>query len=283
MQSSSTPGRGDETPLGRRPLARQLAEWRLLVPFTGRVLALQGSHPTVAAGIYQHSDLFTDPWQRAQRTFLYAQRILFGPDRAATAAEVRELHRSIKGVGLDGRPYHAWNREAWTWVHLSGVEASMFALEKIHGPLPVVELEALYDEARHVGTLYGVRPQDMPADLQGLRAYIEEGIEKKLTHRPLVELVPSLRDLPAPPGLPVSRLLWRMSVQQATHPAHIALAGSFPPLIRDRWGIRWSVLHELEYQAQLTVLRALTAPLPDRLRMSPYPYRMLRRGSAVPA
>jgi len=271
-------GRGDEAPAGQR-----LAEWRLLVPFTGRVLALQGSHPTVAAGIYQHSDLFSDPWRRAQRTFFYAQRVLFGPDRAATAAEVRALHRDIKGIGLDGRPYHAWNREAWTWVHLSGVEASMFALEKIHGPVGDAELEALYDEARQVGALYGVRRQDMPKDVCGLRAYIDEGIETKLTHRPLVELVPSLREIPAPRWLPVPGLLWHMSVQPVAHPAHIALAGSFPPLIRQRWGIRWSPLHELEYRAQLHALRAVTAPLPDRLRILPYPYRMLRRRSSLRA
>jgi len=267
---------------GPPPLARELAEWRLFVPFTGRVLALQGSHPTVAAGIYQHSDIFTDPWRRARRTFVYGQRVTFGAHRAETAAEIRELHRHIKGIGLDGRPYHAWNREAWTWVHLTTFEATLFALEKIHGALPPEDVEALYAEARAVGELYGVRPGDMPGDVDGLRAYVEEGIETKLTHKPLVQLVPSLRHLPTPVHLPapVRRALalavWEPTLVPVSHPVHIALAGSFPPLIRTRWGIRWSALHELEYQAQLRALRVLTERLPDRLRMLPYPYRRLR-------
>jgi uncharacterized protein (DUF2236 family) len=270
-----------------RPLARELAEWRLLIPFTGRILALQGSHPTVAAGIYQHSELFTDPWRRAQRTFVYAQRVAFGPHRAETAAEIRELHRHIKGIGLDGRPYHAWNREAWTWVHLTTFEATVFALEKIHGTLPGAALEALYEDARAVGELYGVRRADMPGDVAGLRQWVAEGIETKLTHRPRVELVPSLQHLPAPFRLPGPVLpalgagAWELARLGVSHPVHVALAGSFPAVIRRRWGIRWSALHELEYQAQLAALRALTAPLPERLRMLPYPYRRLRSARAA--
>lgn len=283
MTSTASASPSHSATAAERPLARLLAEWRILVPFTGRVLALQGSHPTVAAGIYEHSEIFTDPWRRARRTFVYSQRILFGSDRAGTASEIRQLHRHIKGTGFDGRPYHAWNREAWTWVHLTSFEATLFALEKIHGCLPGHDLQALYDEARQVGMLYGVREQDMPVDIAGLHAYVEEGIEAKLTHRPLVDLVHSLQQLPAPPWLPFPGPLWRLSVQPATHPAHIALAGSFPPTVRRRWGIRWSSFHELEYQAQLAALRAVTAPLPDRLRMLPYPYRVLHRPAAVGA
>lgn len=269
-------GTGSSGAVAERPLIRQLAEWRLLVPFTGRVLALQGSHPTVAAGIYDHSDIFRDPWRRAQRTFVYGQRLLFGADRERVAREIRQLHRHIKGVGFDGRPYHAWNRQAWAWVHLTTFEATVFALDKIHGPVPEEDLEALYRDVKEVGLLYGVRAQDMPADLPGLRAYIDEGIETVLTHKPLVELVPSLQHVPPPLGLPIPAPLWALAVLPVTHPAHIVLAGSFPPPIRRRWGIRWSSIHELEYQAHMAALRTLD-PLPDRLRMLPYPYRAVRR------
>jgi uncharacterized protein (DUF2236 family) len=253
----------------------------VFLPFVGRVLALQGSHPTVAAGIYDHSELFTNPWRRALLTFRYAERILFDDDRAAVAAEIRELHRPIKGVGFDGRPYHAWNREAWTWVHLTSFEATLFSLEKIHGRLPRSEAQALYDEARAVGRLYGVREQDMPRDVAGLRDYVDEGIRDKLTHRPPVSLVGALQSVPPPPMIPIPEPLWALSLLPVTHPAHIMVAGSFPPVIRRRWGIRWSPLHQLEYEAQLAVLRAVTTPLPDRLRLLPRSYRALRAATAA--
>lgn len=266
-----------DTPVAQRPLVRQLAEWRLFVPFAGRVLALQGSHPTVAKGIYDHSEIFSDPWRRAERTFTYAQRIMFGPDQAGTAAEVRELHRDIKGTGFDGRPYHAWNREAWTWVHLSTFEATLFALRRIHGRLPQDELQGLYEEARRVGVLYGVRDQDMPVDVAGLLAYIRQGVVERLTHRPQVDLVETLRTIPRPRGVPVPARLWALSLVPTSHAAHIALAGSFPPIIRHRWGIRWTGAHELEYRAQLQALRRAISPLPERLRLLPYPYHVLRQ------
>jgi hypothetical protein len=37
---------------------------------------------------------------------------MFGRHRSEVAAEIRELHRAVKGTGFDGRSYHAWNRHA---------------------------------------------------------------------------------------------------------------------------------------------------------------------------
>ncbi len=161
-----------ELPVHERPLVRELAEWRTFIPFTGRVLALQGSHETVAKGLYDHSTGFVDPLGRAARTMEYAQRMLFGSDRVSTAAEIRELHRDIKGTGFDGRPYHAWNREAWTWVHLTSFEAFAYSLRVVHGPVDPASLGAPYEDWRQVGMLYGVRSADMPTDVVGLHEYV---------------------------------------------------------------------------------------------------------------
>jgi uncharacterized protein (DUF2236 family) len=265
-----------DTQVAERPLIRKLAEWRLFIPFAGRVLALQGSHPTIAAGIYQHSNVFEDPFGRAERTFTYLQRILFGPDRAGTAAEIRELHRDIKGTGYDGRPYHAWNREAWTWVHLTTFEATVFSLRKIHGNIPRRDLEALYRDVKTVGVLYGVREGDMPDDIAGLRDYIVRGIEEKLTHVPAdADLTRVLRTVPHPTGVPLPSTLWSLLRLSTSHGLQIAIVGSFPDTIRRRWGLRWTPLHEAEYRSQILALRTATAPLPDRLRMLPYPYHVL--------
>jgi uncharacterized protein (DUF2236 family) len=258
-----------DTAVAARPLIRELAEWRMFLPFVGRVLALQGAHPTVAAGIYEHSTLFVDPFERAQRTAQYAQRILFGPDRAATASEIRELHRDIKGTGFDGKPYHAWNREAWTWVHLTTFEATLYALRAMHGPIRRDQQTALYDEVKDVGLLYGVRAQDMPDDIDGFRAYIRHGIETKLTFSPDDGVIALLRTLPRPDGLPMPAPVWKLVGRAASHPAHVLIFGSFP-----------STVHEAAYQSQLVALRAATAPLPDRLRMLPYAYRALKGTAA---
>ena len=42
-------------------VGRAWSEWAFAVPFAGRVLALQGTHPVVSAGLEQHSSVFKDP------------------------------------------------------------------------------------------------------------------------------------------------------------------------------------------------------------------------------
>ena len=266
-----------ELPVHERPLVHELAEWRTFIPFAGRVLALQGSHETVAKGIYDHSTAFVDPIGRGLRTMEYAQRMLFGSDRASTAAEIRELHHDIKGTGFDGRPYHAWNREAWTWVHLTSFEAFEYSLRVVHGKVDPASLTALYEDWRQVGMLYGVRSADMPTDVAGLHEYIRDGIETKLTHAPDLGLI---RNLARPPGVNLPTALWNPLWRLGRRPLETLVFGSFPARVRERWGIRWTRTREAEHRIQLALLRTAPTPLPDRLRMLPYARQALRDAAA---
>lgn len=266
-----------ETPVAQRPLVRELAEWRTLIPFAGRVAALQGTHPTIAKGLYDHSTAFTDPVGRTRRTLEYAERMLFGMNRAETAAEIRSMHRDIKGTGLDGRPYHAWNRDAWTWVHLSTFDAFRYSLKAVHGAIPLERMEALYAVWREAGELYGVRPQDMPGDVASLRAYIRNGVETKLSHSPDPNLI---RDMARPKEVPLPDPVWALLRRVSRHPLEVVLYGPWPSLLRRRVGITWTPVHTAEYRAFLGVLRTVPAVLPDRLRMLPYAHRALHAPAA---
>ena len=144
ISSAASPDLDVLKPSGRRPAPGPRAGGLARVPRRGgRVLSLQGSHPTVAKGLYDHSTVLTDPLGRGPAHHRATRmRILFGSDRPGTAAEIRELHRDIKGTGFDGRPYHAWNREAWTWVHLTTFEALLYGLRAVARRHPPLELPA---------------------------------------------------------------------------------------------------------------------------------------------
>ena len=259
------------------PAARAWARWPFVVPFAGRVLALQGMHPIVSAGLEDHSDVFDNTWGRAWETLRYGLELIFG-DTEGTARAIRALHRGIRGVGYDGRRYHAWNTAAWTWVHLTTLEATLFSLDAIWGPVPADEQEALYVEWKTVGRMYGVRERAMPGDVAGLRAYVARGIEHDLvatpTARRLLDVVGTR--LPRPPGLPVPRPLWWLMRPGAGHAASTVLLGSFPTVLRRRLNVGWTPIHEAEYRAVLTGLRVTSAVLPDRLRLFPIAYRARR-------
>lgn len=259
-----------------RPLARQLAQWRVFLPFYARAIGLQGSHPTIARALVEHSSVYEDPWGRAARTTAYALRFIFGDDRRSTADELHELHRRIGGVGYGGLRYHAWDRDVWTWVHLTTAESLIYAVEVTCGPWRRRELEAFYQDTRQIGLLYGVREPDMPENLEGLRAYVDDGVASVLRPNPGTEL---LREaffdgghvrtlgLPGPLDGALRRVL--------AAPSYTLLFGAFPEQVRRLWRVRWTALDQARYVALLAALRAVTEPLPDRLRMFPPAYRVL--------
>lgn len=230
----------------------------------------------IASALAEHSSLFDDPWGRAARTTRYALRFVFGDDRAETATELRRLHRGVRGVDDEGRRYHAWDREVWTWVHLTTAEALVYAVDVMCGPWPRRDLEAFYTDTRRIGALYGVREQDMPDDLSGLRSYVDEGISAMLRPNPgtdrlrgALDRADHLRALPLPAPLTA------VAAHVLARPTHTLVFGAFPERVRRLWGVRWSRLDQARYVAALAALRAVTEPLPDRLRMFPPAYRVL--------
>jgi uncharacterized protein (DUF2236 family) len=253
-----------------------------------RAGGLQGSHPTNAAGLEQHSTGAADPFRRLRNTIGYAVKAFYGNDQPGTAAEIRELHRDIKGVRDDGRRYHAWNGDAWAWVHLTTIEALLYAMETLFGSLPPEQVDGFYQESRRMGMLYGVREEDMPEDVAGLRAYVEDGIQTKLSLSPATQRIRALTEsLSIGPvaGAPTSirRALYRV----VSPPLNILLYGSFPPAVRRLWGIRWTGRQRAAHRALVAALRAMSV-LPDRWRMIPAAYAAMnqsvsiRPGTALP-
>lgn len=245
-------------------------QWAFTVPFAGRVLALQGMHPTVSAALEQHSTMFEHPWERAWETIAYGLELLFG-DARATARQIRELHRPIRGTDDAGRPYRAWDREAWTWVHLSTYEATRFAARSIGVPLTRTDEVRLYDEWKAAGRLYGVQERDTPRRLAELDSYFADVIENRLGPTPTSTRLLAMvsRRLPPPPWMGIPEPLWALGRRPAGELAWTALVGSFPARLRERHRLRWTPFHRAQYAAMLTALRGANAALPERLRRIP--------------
>src|SRR5438552_12678375 len=138
------------------------AEWPGLVPAPGTItwrrasdarlflaagcaLLLQVSHPTVGAGVSEHSQFRRDPWGRLLRTLDYTYTMVYGGPRAAAemGASIRRLHRRIRGVTPDGRSYHALEPRAYAWVHATLAEAIVRAQDRFPRPLSIGERELL--------------------------------------------------------------------------------------------------------------------------------------------
>ena len=121
------------------------------------------SHPSVGAGVSQHSDFKRDPWGRLLRTLDYTSSMLYGgPDLAREVGRrVREMHRRIEGVRPDGVPYHALDPAPWAWVHATLAESIVRGYELFCSQaLEPAETEGFWSEWRRMGRLVGVRYED---------------------------------------------------------------------------------------------------------------------------
>jgi uncharacterized protein (DUF2236 family) len=247
---------------------RRASDARLL-PAAGYALLLQVSHPTVGAGVTEHSQFRLDPWGRLWRTLDYTYTMVYGgPDAAAQMGRrIRLLHRRIRGTTPDGRPYRALEPEAYAWVHATLAEAIVAAHARFGRPFTEQQRSRFWGEWRSLGRLLGIRTSELPADWQAFRGYYADMVEHRLEHTAAVDEVLSALARPAPPG-PAVRLpaAWALAWRPLGQFLGIASAGLLPALLRRRFGIRWTLAQELELRAFGVGLRGATPLTPAWLR-----------------
>ena len=235
----------------------------------GAALLLQVSHPTVAAGVREHSEFEKDPWGRLLRTLDFANLLIYGgPEAAArTGRAVREMHKRIKGTGPDGRRYHALEPEAYAWVHATLGEVIIRSHRVFGRQIDRRELEVFYREWKDVGRLLGVRERDLPDDWAGFRAYVERMVHERLEDNDVVHTV--LRSLDSPQAPPLELLpepLWHVITLPASRVMHLATIGLLPRALRDKLDVEWGRREALELRAVAAVSRRVTPLMPAWLR-----------------
>jgi uncharacterized protein (DUF2236 family) len=246
----------------------------------GAALLLQVAHPTVAAGVREHSDFKADPWGRLWRTLDYVHMLVYGgPENAVnTGRAMRAMHRRIKGVAPDGRHYHALEPEAYAWVHATLAETIVGSHERFGRPFSPAQRARFYDEWRGLGRLLGVREQDLPETWDGFRAYIDEMCATKLEPSDVVDdVLESLAD-PKPPNVRgLGPRTWKAVTLPTSHTMRLATIGLLPEAARRALGLEWTRAMELELNAIGRLSRSTTPVLPRRVRIVGPSYLRWRR------
>jgi uncharacterized protein (DUF2236 family) len=235
----------------------------------GYALLLQVAHPTVGAGVSEHSQFQRDPWGRLLRTLDYSCTMVYGGPLAAgeMGRRIRAQHRQIKGVGPDGQRYHALEPEAYAWVHATLAEAIVRAHERFGRRLDTSQREQLWSEWRTLGALLGICERDLPAGWSAFREYVEAMVEQRLQHTAAVDEVLAALARPAPPQLraPLRAAFRTLAQPQLGHLLRLTTVGLLPPLLRQRFGLRWTRANELELRIAFRTLRAATPLMPAAL------------------
>jgi uncharacterized protein (DUF2236 family) len=161
-------------------IIRRVQRERALALAGPRALLMQAAHPLAVAGLLAHSNALEDPYVRLARTAQILNAITFGsrPEADRLTRKVRAMHRAVRGrlpeaVGRypAGSPYRADDPELLMWILYSLVDSSAVVYTTYVGRLSAVEREALWDDYKVVGRLFGLRPHQMPTTAADLERY----------------------------------------------------------------------------------------------------------------
>jgi uncharacterized protein (DUF2236 family) len=231
---------------------------------------MQVSHPSVGAGVSQHSNFNEDPWGRLLRTLDYTSAMVYGGPELAwqVGRRVRAMHSRIEGVRPDGVRYRALDPEPFAWVHATLAESIVRGHELFcPRPLQPKEVERFWSEWRWLGRLVGIGQGDLPESWSELLAYFDLMVERELQDTEAAQdVIAALRD-PAPPPLPWMReSAWRLVRWPWTRAGALATIGMLPPALRERLGIRWSATKQLRFRALGRLSRASGPLMPPQAK-----------------
>jgi uncharacterized protein (DUF2236 family) len=253
---------------------------------SGYALLMQVSHPSVGAGVSQHSNFKQDPWGRLLRTLDYTSSMVYGGPELAweVGRRVRAMHNGIQGIRPDGVRYHALDPEPYAWVHATLAESIVRGHALFCSPpLRPDETERFWSEWRRLGRLIGVRYADLPETWPELLTYFDRMVEDELEDTEAAQdVIGALRD-PAAPPLPWMRDgVWRLLRWPYARTGALATMGMLPPPLRERLGVRWSGSKELRFRALGRLSRASGPLMPPQAKQFGPNYLRWRRGARTP-
>ncbi len=135
-------------------------------------LMFQALHPLAMAGVADHSAYENDAIGRLRRTANFVGATTFGTVEEARGAirHVQAVHRRVRGVAPDGRPYSASDPELLTWVHAAEMYCFLQATQRFGGRrLTREECDRYYKETAAVAIELGA--EWVPGSVDEMDAY----------------------------------------------------------------------------------------------------------------
>lgn len=252
---------------------------------------LQNLHPAVGWMLQEHTDTFSNPWNRIFRSLpilnavIYDEPVepVFGAheaERVSTARgrRVRDFHKGLNVTDAQGRGWHALQPDVFYWTHATFVEAIVTTQELNGTPFTLAEKDQLIAESVTWWRRYGMADIDgMPTDWASFDAYWNDILERVLERNPTSDFTNDVHRLKigAPPGLPAPLwVLLRPAIMRAYRWMSI---GSAPPRVRELQGLEWSARDEQAFRVVRRAVRLAWTVLPESLQYQPNAVQARRR------
>jgi len=270
-----------------RPLLPGSCTWRdfgsrlfqLMLP---QAFILQSSHPVINAGVAEHSVYKTDPWGRGERSVKLLWPVVYArPDVAIQKGiELRELHRRIKGVDKEtGKKYHALDPEAYAWVHGTGFDATI-RMHEYFGKTPTTaERKQIFAEWRQMGTMLGIREEDLPRNESEYWVYFESMIKNKLIFGEVTQDLLGdsyLLEQPKPPVENLPDFVWNALRKPLGHFMRFIIKNTLPESFRNKFNIELSKRDQSLFRVFCAFVRLVYPLIPERSKYLPLAWNAIQ-------
>jgi len=267
------PGRpGDPGLFGPGTVAWRVNGEGVLLLGGPRALLMQIAHPSVAAGVTDHSDFPAEPFARLWRTMDAMLWVSFGDSEQSRAAaeQVTGVHGRVGGRRSDGVAYRAMDPDLLLWVHATLVDTALDVYRRFFRPLPDVDEERYYGEMKRQARAMHVPPDALPKGLDAFRAYVRETMDRLEVSEEASRLAPPILRPPLPvPLRPVGAIQELITI------------GILPARLREGYGLAWNRARDRALAASSAAARAMVPRLPEVLRRWPHARAALRRANAA--
>ena len=226
-----------------------------------RALLLQLAHPSVAAGVDQHSGFPSDQVARLFRTLRSVLTVSFGSPSSSSRVlqNLAGIHSRVHGRQADGKPYDARDPALQWWVLATLIDTALLVERRFLGRLSEEERQRYYVECLRLADAFGIPTSSVPPDLATFAAWMAARVatlEVGRTARRLAQSVVRPR-VAVVPGFVPGMVLGPVTVDL------------LPPALREAYGLTSPAAAALAVQvAQAGVRRALSRA-PEATRTFP--------------
>ncbi len=233
-----------------------------------RALLMQAAHPVAFEGFFAHSGALDEPYERLRRTAEVMNTIGFGSRADADRAtrRVRAMHAKIRGELQTpagrfpaGTPFAADDPKLLLWVLATLVDSALVFYDKYVESMSQAERDAYWQDYRIVGGLFGLKDDEMPADIRAFDDYMHAMLNGSDLYVTSAARELALQIVMHPPvGLRKRPIL---------EVVNFITVGLLPPQLRRQFGLSWDPLRALMLRGGAEYAKRVLVPLaPGRLR-----------------
>jgi len=220
---------------------------------------MQLSLPGVGYGVLESpvdsGNVYKHPFKRARTTGTYLAVATIGTasDRALIRGAVDLAHRQVRSTASSPMSYNAFDPKLQLWVAACLYRYFVDQHEFLHGPLDDESADAVYRDAKRLGTTLQVPERMWPADRAAFDEYWKRSLDELHIDPPVRE---HLRGVAAVAFLP-------RPLRAVTGPLNLfATTGFLAPEFREMMRLDWSESLQRRFEWLLAALRVADRLIP---------------------